>query len=86
MAVMKEKCGTCPFSEDGHPVVRAKVEAMVMSEASQTCHSTGAVRGKRDTHLCRGARDYQLRLFFGMGFIDAPTDEAWDRKRKELGV
>lgn len=36
--------------------------------------------------LCRGARDVQLAYFFALKLIPAPTDEAWDAKRKELGV
>ena len=36
--------------------------------------------------LCRGARDIALKLFKGMGFIDAATDEAWNKKCDELGI
>jgi hypothetical protein len=35
--------------------------------------------------LCRGARDLQLQMFAATGFIDEPTDAAWERKCKELG-
>jgi hypothetical protein len=56
------------------------------------CHSTGTSDidiGKKGpkppAQLCRGARNLQLSFFFTIGFIDAPTDEAWQRKRDELG-
>lgn len=56
-----------------------------MREASQICHHP-RLHGHTETHLCRGARDHQLVVFHRMGVIDAPTDEAWAAKRKELGV
>ena len=90
MEVMKVQCPTCPFREqaDGRvldPDLKARVERQVLSEASQICHHP-SLKGKPETHLCRGARDLQLRLFHSIGFIEAPTDEAWNKKRKELGV
>lgn len=83
MPVMGAKCKTCPFAEDGCTDVAARVTRRVLSDASQVCHSTGWPEG---THLCRGARDIQLAAFHRLKFIAAPTDEAWDNKRKELGV
>lgn len=81
--VMPTKCATCPFSAHGCRETAKSVVQRVLSKGSQMCHSSGWPEGKR---LCRGARDIQLRVFASMGFIDAPTDEAWDAKRKELGV
>lgn len=78
--VMPERCKTCPFRND--PELAGKVIERVLTDASQMCHSTGWPEG---THLCRGARDIQLRVFHAMGVIESPTDEAWDKKRKELG-
>jgi hypothetical protein len=46
-------------------------------------------RGKawlRTSHACRGARDLQLALFAGIGFISEATDAAWAAKAKELGL
>lgn len=81
--VMPTKCKTCPFADGGCADVAASVTERVLSEGSQMCHSSGYPEGKR---LCRGARDIQLRVFASIGFIDAPTDEAWDAKRRECGV
>ena len=82
--VCKVRCKTCPFSPGGDLETRMMVESRVLSEASQTCHSTGAVHGKQDTYLCRGARDFQLQIFHRLGFLSEPTDEAWDQKLKGI--
>lgn len=85
MPVMKAKCKTCPFGPNGDPELRAMVTSRLL-QVSQSCHSTGLVRGKPDTHICRGARDVQNDLMFKLGIIEAPTDEAWEKKRNELGI
>ena len=62
-----------------------------MTDASRICHSTGknnAINkwtGKPEA-LCRGARDQQLKMFAGMGFISAPTDEAWAEQCEAMGL
>jgi hypothetical protein len=84
MPVMLAQCKTCPFRERGPMELRARIEARILSGVNQTCHSTGLARGKRDTHLCRGARDFALTLFHRLGFLSEPTDAAWDRKRREI--
>ena len=83
--VMPEMCKTCPFREDEsgrHKNVRlvSRIQCQVMTEASQICHHP-RVSGHVETHLCRGARDYQLTLFYRLGFIESPTDGAWDKRR-----
>jgi hypothetical protein len=85
MPVMPASCKTCPFGPDGDPVLRAKIEHRVIVEASQTCHSTGVALDppRPDTHLCRGARDHQLQFFHRIGFLDEPTDAAWERRSRE---
>lgn len=84
MPVMKESCATCPFRDTGWQELRTKIIKRILTEASQTCHSTGSVKGKRDTHLCRGARDAQLQFFFRLGVISEPTDKAWSEKATQL--
>jgi len=90
MPVMVVQCPTCPFreDEDGRPInpdVMTSVMSRVLEEASQICHHP-RTKGKKQTHLCRGARDFQLTVLFRMGFLEAPTDEAWNKKRRELNV
>lgn len=86
MPVNKTKCQTCPFRKGGDPALRAKIETRVLCEASQTCHHSGSIHGKPDTHLCRGARDHQLTLFHRLGLLDEPTDEAWERQCQKQGL
>ena len=57
----------------------AKIQQRCLSEASQICHHP-RLQGKAETHLCRGARDFQIEIFYRLGVLDAPTDEAWRQK------
>jgi hypothetical protein len=88
----KTMCGTCPF-RDGSPYayLRADLEQSALTQSSRICHSTGSnnainKRTGKPPRLCRGARDLQLRYMHGIGFISAPTDEAWNKRCKELGI
>ena len=75
--VMPAQCSTCPFNADGDPDVRDGVlRRTVNMQASQICHHP-ALHGKRETHLCRGARDIQLRVLTAMGLLSEPTDAAF---------
>lgn len=74
--VMRVKCPSCPFRDGGDIQIRNNVLRRTNLQASQICHHP-VVHGKRETHLCRGARDEQLTILFRLGFIPAPTDEAF---------
>ncbi|MGI2907161.1 hypothetical protein [Tolypothrix sp. VBCCA 56010] len=86
--VMPAKCVTCPFRTDEHgrhpnPQLTSKLMQQVICEASQICHHPRQA-GKPETHLCRGARDYQLTIFHRLGVIPAPTDAAWQETIKKF--
>jgi len=81
--VMKAQCATCPFRPDGDPRIRASVESRVF-KCSQICHHP-AIHGRKETHLCRGSRDFQLVMLYRMGMLDAPTDEAFAAESKKIG-
>lgn len=83
MPVMKAKCKSCPFGDNGDLGLRVKIELRLL-QVSQTCHSTGVAVGKKDTHICRGARDWQLMILYRMRILKAPTDEAWQLRAQEL--
>lgn len=92
MKLNKKQCATCPF-RDGSPYthLRQYLETSAISKASRICHSTGGNnainhRTGKPARLCRGARDFQLRVFFEMGFLDEATDAAWDKRKKEMGI
>ncbi len=86
------KCATCPFRA-GSPYAYLADELAVsaVTKGSRVCHSTGRDNGiNRRTglppHLCRGARDVQLRAMSALKVIDAPTDEAWNEARVRIGM
>lgn len=86
---MPDKCATCPFREGSeYAELSGTLGESALTERSRICHSTGSNAIHRRTGkpeaLCRGARDLQLNYFHSIGFIDAPTDEAWQSKCREL--
>jgi len=86
--VMQAKCPTCPFNKnrDGKeqiPELADKVRRRCLTQASQICHHP-RLKGKKQNHLCRGARDFQLQVFHRLGVLDEPTDAAWDKKAEEM--
>lgn len=72
MRVNAKRCKTCPFNDDGDLRIRASVEERCVTQASQLCHGTN------DTTLCKGARDFQLQIFYRLGWIPEATQAAWD--------
>ena len=94
MPVRTTMCASCPYRE-GSPTEFLKLtllENQLNPQSGHTtiCHSTGNNPTIKAVNvpekLCRGARDFQIKLFHSIGFIDAPTEEAWNAKRRELGV
>lgn len=83
--VRQTMCPSCPFREGGDRELANRVLGRTLFRASQICHHP-ALHGEKEHELCRGARMHQLELLYRMGLIDAPTDEAFTRKSKELGV
>ena len=85
-------CATCPFRPDSpFAYLAADLAASAMTKASRICHSTGSNnainrRTGKPPMLCRGARDVQLQRWAATGFIEAPTDEAWNKKFLEMGI
>jgi len=82
---MAAKCASCPFAEGGDRELANKVLERTMFQASQICHHP-ALHGKKQTHLCRGARDAQLVVLHRMGMLSEPTDEAFRATSERLGV
>jgi hypothetical protein len=81
--VMPAQCSTCPFRTDAngrHPNVRLvnQLQLRCLTEGNHIFHHP-RLKGKPTTHLCRGARDYQLQIFHRLGLLDTPTDAAWAR-------
>lgn len=79
MPVMAAMCATCVFLpeiEAQDPDLADSVKRRLL-KSSLHCHSTGYPVG---THLCRGARDWQLQVLYRLGVLEAPTDEAWEKR------
>ena len=60
-----------------------RIKKDILTEASQICHHP-RLDGKEETHLCRGARDFQLEIFHRIGFLHTPTDESWNECKKAV--
>jgi hypothetical protein len=76
MPIMAVKCPSCPFNDGGDIELRNSVMERTILKASQICHHP-ALKGKRQTHLCRGARDEQLTILFRLGLLPEATDQAF---------
>ena len=91
MPVQKSMCATCPWREGSpYEFLRNELARSAVMESNRICHSTGSSSivypkgtGKPD-RVCRGARNTQLAVFHGAGFLAAPTDEAWCAKVEEM--
>ena len=94
LPVRATMCATCPFRPGvaaKYAAVRDDIAASAMTEATRICHQTGSDnafhrRTGKPEHVCRGARDLQLKLFAGIGFLAAATDEAWNEQRIAAGM
>lgn len=89
---MRAMCATCPFRQGSeYQYLAPDLAKSALTEATRICHSTGSDNGinrrtGKKPRACRGARDLQLKMFAGMGFIKEPTDEAWAAKCREMGM
>lgn len=79
--VMPAMCPSCPFRDDGDIQLRNRVLGRTILQASQICHHP-AMHGKKQTHLCRGARNEQLTILHRLGMLSEPTDAAFAEASK----
>jgi hypothetical protein len=82
--IMPHQCSSCPLRTDKRgrypdPRLAASVIERCVTRASQICHHP-RLHDKPETHLCRGARDFQITIFYRLGFLKEPTDAAWKEK------
>ena len=83
----KQKCVTCPFrvDDDGmfyDPSLVSELQVRSFT-SSHLCHHP-TLYGEAETHICRGSRDYQIEMFFRLGYLEEPTDQAWEKAKAEL--
>ena len=94
LTVREQQCKTCPFrnaKDGGWEDVRPLLIQRALTEGSPICHSTGKALVRHNgeklpSHICRRARDFQISYFYRIGFLCAPTDDAWNAKAVELGI
>jgi len=89
-SVMQRQCATCPFRNNAKgrqtdSKLVAEIQQRCLTEASQTCHHP-RLKGRQETHLCRGARDYQLQIFYRLGILEEPTDRCWSETHSGIEV
>lgn len=82
MPVQTEPCRTCPFEGEKsialEPEQYARYAAKIVNlESQHLCHSA------KNKMLCRGGRNILLRVLCRYGFIDEPTDAAFEKARIE---
>jgi hypothetical protein len=83
--IMPAMCASCPFRDGGDIALRNAVMSRTILQASQVCHHP-RIHGKRETHLCRGARDQQLTILYRLGLIAEETDAAFmEASQRYLG-
>lgn len=91
MKVNKNKCRTCPWRK-GSPYahLRPMLTESALTSNSRICHSTGSnainENSGKPERICRGARDEQLQVLAGIGFLREATDEAWLAKCRQLKI
>ncbi len=92
LPVRTTMCATCPFREGSpYAFLVPDLTKSALTEATRICHSTGSNNGinhrtGKPPAVCRGARDLQIQFFHAFGVIEAPTEDAWNKKRMELGM
>ena len=57
------------------PERQAEIKAYLIKGTNHICHTTN--------RICRGARNFQLQIFYRLGLIEEETDEALYKKVKE---
>ena len=84
MPVQVNPCTTCPFAGT-EPIqlnanrLREVYQKVMTLQTSHLCHTAD------DTKLCRGGRDLQIRVAYALGYIDEPTDEAFQSALEQFG-
>ena|SRR5580765_5986401 len=91
MKVNKIMCGTCPWRQGSpYAYLRRDLEQSATRSCSRICHSTGSnainERTNQPEAICRGARNAQLAMLHGIGFLPEATDEAWNHMCDKMGL
>lgn len=77
------QCKTCPFRHGNQDILSPNrwtaIYKYLIEGTQHICHSTNG-------HICRGARNWQLKLWHSQGIIKEPTDTALFEAMRSHGV
>lgn len=79
------QCKTCPFRQDS--LLKLSDEKMVeiysylLAGTNHICHSDHLYE-----RVCWGGRQWQLDIFYRLGFVKAPTNEAIAEAMLSFGI
>ena len=82
--VNQSQCSTCPFLRTGlqlDPDKMVEIYSYLSEGQNHFCHSD-----ETNHTVCRGGRDYQLNLWYRLGIIAAPTDQALSEAMAQRGL
>jgi len=77
-------CDECPFTAGGVkllPDTMAEITDYLAKGQNHLCH-----KDQSNHTVCRGGRDFQLRLWCSLGIIQEPTDEALREAMRKMGI
>jgi hypothetical protein len=80
--VQSSQCKSCIFREGSDVVSQERlveIQQYLLAGKTHLCHSPDQSKPKakrKNTHACKGARDWQLSMWYRLGYISAPTVDA----------
>ena len=76
--VQPQMCATCPFRDgSSFEMYRQQIELRVLTQSNHLCHAP-QLHGKKADKVCRGAREYQKLMFWGIGLLPDTSDHAYN--------
>lgn len=81
-----KQCANCPFRDDGNSLklisdIMANIQIYLIEGQNHLCHND-----RSNNTICYGGREYQLTIWYRMGLIAAPTNEALAKKMIADGI
>jgi hypothetical protein len=82
-------CATCIFRPENPMHLShgrlAEIQGYLLQGHAHTCHEPGP-SGRGDELNCRGGRDWQTQMWYRLGLLPEPTDEALAGAMAALGL
>lgn len=85
MKLQNNQCKTCPFRESGgvdlRPERMAEIQSYLLNGTNHMCHSD-----RSNESVCYGGRQWQLEMWYRLGIITSPTNEALCEAVRKVGI